>query len=114
MVFRSAERNLAKLAKRLEDAIEQEFGFRSAVLLRTAPEMRDVVAHNPFAAREGIEPRKLLVWFLASDPGDEARTKVRAVPAEPEEVHIDGRELISISRTAWHGLGFRWRPAIEP
>lgn len=93
VVFRSAERNLAKLAKRLEDAIEQEFGFRSAVLLRTAPEMRDVVARNPFAAREGIEPGKLLVWFLASDPGDEARTRVRAVPAEPEEVQIDGREV---------------------
>jgi uncharacterized protein (DUF1697 family) len=93
VVFRSANRGLENLAKRIEDAIEQEFGFSSDVILRTAADMRDVVSRNPFEGREGIEPGKLLVWFLASDPGEEARVKVRAVPADPEEVRIDGREL---------------------
>jgi uncharacterized protein (DUF1697 family) len=93
VVFRSAERSLVKLAKRIEEAIAEEFGFHSDVILRTAPEMRDVVARNPFEKREGIHPGKLLVWFLESDPGEEVRVKVRAVPAEPEELFIDGREL---------------------
>lgn len=93
VVFQSAERTIPKLAKRIEDAVEKEFGFQSAVILRTASEMRDVVARNPFDGREDVHPGKLLVWFLSSDPGEEARVKVRAVPAEPEELHIDGREL---------------------
>jgi len=95
VVFRSTERSLVKLGKKIEDAVAQEFGFSSTVILRTASEMRDVVSRNPFDGREEVHPGKLLVWFLGSDPGEEARIKVRAVPAEPEELHIDGREIYS-------------------
>ena len=31
--------------------------------------------------------------FLASDPGQEAREKLLAIKAEPEELRIEGREL---------------------
>src|SRR6202035_3736267 len=68
-------------------------GFRSDVVLRTTAELRDVVARNPFAARQGIEPAKLLVTFLAADPGQEARDKVLQIKTDPDEVRIDGREI---------------------
>jgi uncharacterized protein (DUF1697 family) len=55
--------------------------------------MRDVIARNPFAKRRGIEPSKLLVTFLASDPGPEAREKLHKIKTEPEEVRMDGREI---------------------
>ena len=58
-----------------------------------ASELKDVIARNPFAGREGIEPNKLLVTFLAADPGDEARAKVRAIRTNAEELWADGREL---------------------
>lgn len=93
VVFRTRETDLPRLAKRLEDAVERTFGFRSDVILRTGAELKDVIARNPFAGREGIEPNKLLVTFLAADPGDEARAKVRAIRTSSEELWIDGREL---------------------
>jgi uncharacterized protein (DUF1697 family) len=93
VVFRTAERNMAALSKRIGKGIEQTFDIRSDVILRTTAEMRDVIARNPFANRTDIEPAKLLVTFLATDPGPEAREKVRAIKADPEELHIDGREL---------------------
>ena len=93
VVFRTRETDLPLLARRLEDAIERTFGFRSDVILRTGAELKDVIARNPFAGREGIEPNKLLVTFLAADPGDEARAKVRAIRTNAEELWIDGREL---------------------
>src|SRR5271155_5518866 len=46
VVFRTPERGLPKLATRLEDAIEQNFGFRAPVILRTVAQLRDVVAKN--------------------------------------------------------------------
>ena len=56
--------------------------------------MKGVVARNPFARRRGIEPARLLVTFLAADPGEEARGKVRRMKAgPPEELYVDGREL---------------------
>jgi len=93
VVFRSDDRDLVSLARCIEQAIERKFGFRPAVILRTAAELRDVIARNPFASRPGIEPGKLLVTFLASEPGAEARTKLLAIKTDPEELHIDGREL---------------------
>jgi len=93
VVFRTEERDLVRLGKRIEDAIERKFGFRPDVVLRTCSEMRDAIRRNPFATRRGIDPSKLLITFLAGDPDPEARSKVLRIKAEPEELRIDGREL---------------------
>lgn len=93
VVFRTDERDLVQLAKRIEKAIEKSFGFHSEVIVRTSSELKDVIQRNPFAARKGIDPSKFLVWFLAGDPGEEARDKVRSIKADPEELFASGREL---------------------
>jgi len=93
VVFRTKERNLGALARRMEDAIEQSFGFRPAVIVRTTSELRNVIARNPFSKRRGIEPGKLLVTFLASDPTVEARDQTLQIKTDPEEMRIDGREV---------------------
>lgn len=92
VVFSSTEKDLVKLAKRIQDAIEKSHGFRPGVVLRTAEELREVVARNPFAKRSGIEPGKLLVNFLAADPGKDNREKALAIKVGPEEMHLIDRE----------------------
>ncbi|MGE5645973.1 MAG: DUF1697 domain-containing protein [Acidobacteriota bacterium] len=93
IVFRTEEHDLALLAKRLEDGIERRFKFRPDVILRTSTELKDAIARNPFAKRSGIDPSKLLVIFLARDPGPEARNKLPEPDAVPEELALRGREL---------------------
>ena len=93
VVFRTKERELGKIGKRIGDGIEKSFGFRPEVILRTVEEMRAVVARNPFAARKDLEPGKLLVWFLAGKPDVEARKKVFTVKMEREEIRVEEREL---------------------
>jgi uncharacterized protein (DUF1697 family) len=111
VIFRTDERDISRLAKRIEDGIERKFGFRPDVILRTAAEMRDVIARNPFAKRRGIEPGKLLVSFLASDPGEEARKKLCQMKCDPEELRVEGREVyiyfpngMGRSKLPWAGL----------
>src|SRR5437764_5094789 len=112
VIFKTDERDIARLAKRIEDGIARKFGFRPDVILRTAAEMREGIARNPFAKRRGIEPNKLLVTFLASDPGEEARERVRQMKCDPEELRIEGRERyiyfpngMGRSKLPWAGLG---------
>ena len=93
VVFTTGETDLGRLATRIESAIEKKFGFRPAVILRSSSELRDAIARNPFATRRDLNPAKLLVTFLAGDPGDEARKKVLSIPVDPEEMHLVGREL---------------------
>jgi uncharacterized protein (DUF1697 family) len=93
VVFKTRERDLTSLARRIESGIEQHFGFRSDVIIRTFSELRSVVARNPFAARAGIEPSKLFVTFLAGDCGKEAQENLRSIKIDLEEIRVDGREL---------------------
>jgi uncharacterized protein (DUF1697 family) len=93
VVFRTERKDLIALTKKIESAIEGKFGFHSDVVLRTSGELRDVIARNPFAKRAGVDASKLLVSFLVSDPGAEARENVLRIKAEPEELRIDGREV---------------------
>jgi uncharacterized protein (DUF1697 family) len=93
VVFRNEERDLLVVTKRVQNGIERTFGFRPDVIVRTASELRDVIARNPFAKRRDIHPGKLLIMFLASDPAPEARDRVLRIKTDPEELRIDGREL---------------------
>jgi uncharacterized protein (DUF1697 family) len=95
VVFSTKECNLSALNRRVEDAIEKEFGFRPRVILRTSAKLKDVIARNPFATRRGLDPSKLLVTFLACDPGPEARAQVLQLKTEPDELHISGREIFT-------------------
>jgi len=93
VVFRTEAKDLAVLAKRIEDAIESKFGFRPGVILRTTSDLRDAIGRNPFAKRRGIDASKLLATFLAAALGLEARDEILKIKSGQEEVRIDGREL---------------------
>ena len=93
VVFKTEEKDLARLSTRIQDAIERSAGFRPDVILRTVSELRSAIAKSPFAKRRDIDPSKLLVTFLAGIPTPEARKKALAIEAGPDELHIVGREL---------------------
>jgi uncharacterized protein (DUF1697 family) len=93
VIFRTKEKNSASLAKKIQAGIESSFGFRPDVILRTVEEMRKAVAASPFANRSDVEPGKLLVTFLAGEPGREAPATIAGFKEYPEELHLKGREL---------------------
>lgn len=93
ILFRTSKRDLSSLSARIAEAIERTFGFRPQVMLRTTAELASVVARNPFAARQGIEPSRFLVIFLAAGPGREACERLLKLETGPDECSLDGREL---------------------
>jgi len=93
IVFKTKERNLKKVARLIEDAIEGEVEFRPDVILRTTPELKNAIAKNPFAKRRDLNPAKLLVNFFAEEPDAKAKDQVLKIKADGEEMRINGREL---------------------
>jgi len=93
VIFQTDERDLAKLAKKIQGAIAKKFGVTPGVILRTTAEMRDVVARNPFAKRKGIEPNKLHVSFLDVNLKPAACEQLQALCLTTEELIPIGREL---------------------
>jgi uncharacterized protein (DUF1697 family) len=93
VIFLTKEKSASQLARKIQDAIARKFGFSPHVILRTPEEFKRAIAANPFAGRQGLNPGKLLVTFLASEPSAEARAELLALKPNPEELHLVGREL---------------------
>src|ERR1700685_3126748 len=84
VIFKTDERNFGKLRKNLETAIHKKFGFQTDAILRSAKDLREVIAQNPFAKRKDIHPGKLLVTFFSGDPGEAARKQAGAIKCDPK------------------------------
>lgn len=93
VVFASALRDPDRIAARLGEAIEAEFGFRPAIMMRTGDELRDAIDRNPFAGRSDIDPRRQVIVFMARAPANGGECTLASVAAGPEEVHLSGREV---------------------
>jgi uncharacterized protein (DUF1697 family) len=111
VIFRTNEKNTAKLAKKIQVGIEKEFGFRPEVILRTTEELKQSLATNPFRHRRDVAPNKLLITFLSVEPGAEALGTIRDLKVQREELHLIGRELyiyfpdgIGQSKVPWSSL----------
>jgi len=112
VVFRMKGRDHAKIAKRIEDAIEQSFGFRIHVVLRTSSELSDVISRSPFAKRRGLDPKKLAVIFLRETPSVECLRAALKIETAPEELRIDGGEAYAYFPNGMGRPRMSW-PAIE-
>jgi uncharacterized protein (DUF1697 family) len=93
VVFRSVNPKLEELAAQIESAIHDRLGFRPAVILRTAADLRRVVDRNPFADEPGVSPNRLLVYFLARDVRGQLLADASRSFRGPEVIRPGKREL---------------------
>jgi len=93
VVFKTKAKDLTRTAKKIEKTIEEHFGVKTTVVVRSPAEMRSVIARNPFAKRSSIHPGKLYIFFLAGEPMPEARDKIAQIKVASEELWLDGCEL---------------------
>lgn len=68
VIFRTARTDRAALGAEIEAALELRFGFATAVVLRTATELRAIVEGDPLPERSVQNPALRFVIFLSADP----------------------------------------------
>jgi len=93
VVFKSGESSPAALSKKIEGKILKDFGFPVSVVTRTADELRNTVANNPFLKQRGIDPEKLHVMFLSEAPARASLKELTAVTVAPDRCHCSGQEI---------------------
>lgn len=91
-VFDAAERDAERVAREIERAIEDEFGFDVRISMRTREQLAAVVAANPFPEAAGA-PKTLHVLFLSDELAPDALDAVDAAAFEPERFALRGDEL---------------------
>jgi uncharacterized protein (DUF1697 family) len=91
-VVLDSELSAAELAPAVEQALEERFGFAIPTVVRTADELRAVVARDPLASI-ATDPTRYVVSFFADDVPPELVARLRAVDPADDAYTVDGREL---------------------
>jgi uncharacterized protein (DUF1697 family) len=86
----------ATLAQELSAAIEQAFGLKTPVVLRTRAELEKVIATNPYAA-PGVEGNQLHVVFLEDKPTAKAIGTLDPDRSPPDEFTVIGKEVFILA-----------------
>jgi uncharacterized protein (DUF1697 family) len=92
ILFRSPSKSTSKVVAGIEEQLEQDFGSSPAVILRTVPELMQVLATSPFP-KQGADPARHHVTFLAQTPSKEKLSAFRAPASGRDELVIIGREV---------------------
>ena len=92
------------LEQALEEAIADELGVESRVVVRSARELAGVVDRNPLAD-VADDPKRYQVSFLSAKPKAAVVRALEAADVAPEQVVVSGREIY-----AWHPDGIQRSP----
>lgn len=95
----------AALADALAGLIADCFKLEVPVVVRSAAELAQIVAENPFPEAAGIAPKRYQVSFFSAPLADEVAVRVRALPSGPFAPNV---EAISLSASSRHAYG--WHP----
>ena len=92
VLFQAGPAKAQSLPGLIAKAIEDRFGYRTPVLLRTAEELGETIRNNPFLAA-GAPETALHVLFLASRP-DAVRVAALDPDRSPPDTYlVRGREI---------------------
>ena len=93
VVFKSNSIDTAQIRTQIKESVEKTFGFSVEVLVRTADELQEIIANNPFAGQSDKESKWIVVLFLAARPGDTAQEDLRKAYTGPEEIFVRNNEV---------------------
>jgi len=92
VVFTAGAALAARIPELIKQSIIEEFGYEIPIVTRTAAELDDIVAANPYA-RAGIDERELHVAFLADQPAATAVAALDPNRSPPAEFVVHGCEI---------------------
>ena len=82
----------SRLPSLVAERIADRFGYRTPVVLRTAPDIAAVIAGNPFLAAGCVED-ELHVYFLADRPEPDRVARLDPDRSPPDRFSVTGREI---------------------
>ncbi|MBI2103180.1 DUF1697 domain-containing protein [Candidatus Woesearchaeota archaeon] len=93
VIFQSTQTDLMALSQKIEEKIHKKYHFQVAVIIRTIPEMKQIIDENPFVKDRHEEVNKLYSTFLTKKPSPLALQGLNQVQKNKEEFVISSRTL---------------------
>ncbi|HEY5105179.1 MAG TPA: DUF1697 domain-containing protein [Caulobacteraceae bacterium] len=93
LIFQCAPTPTPELEALLESQAEARLGLRTAFMVRTAAEWREIVAANPFTREARDDPARLVAMAFKQTLAAQAVRTLRAAIVDRETLEARGREL---------------------
>lgn len=87
----SSDTEEESLRRKIENRMEEVFGFTAAVVLRTTADLENVIQNCPFP--DADDAVNLYVCFFARVPSPETMSRIYSYKSEDEDCRLLGREL---------------------
>ncbi|MEO7660543.1 MAG: DUF1697 domain-containing protein, partial [Pyrinomonadaceae bacterium] len=84
----------SELAAKIHDAIQKDFGFDISVMVRTAAEIQQVIANNPFEGQFEND-KDVHVFFLNEELSEDQKALLHGQETETENYAVMGRHILS-------------------
>jgi uncharacterized protein (DUF1697 family) len=107
VVLDSSLRSPAKVGRAVHDVILEHFGVDTPVMMRTGPQLAEVLAWNPFPDAAAEHPHLVAVLHLSAEPEAAAVETLLAGDYAPVRVAHRGEEVV----VDWHDR--TGRPAVD-
>ncbi len=89
VVFSSNNPN-EELKEEIEEAIENVFGLKIPIFIRTKDELQRIIEHNPFPEEES---NKIYITFLSDTPVNIPVKEIDEIKEEVEKYYISHKEI---------------------
>jgi uncharacterized protein (DUF1697 family) len=93
VVFRYPDSDLPALIRLISGKIFEKYGFEVPVLIRTASELREMLARNSFTDEIITDANQPYVTFLSEEPAIENLEKLNSEHYEPDRFRVLGRAI---------------------
>ena len=92
-IFETDNTDMTAIQQTIEEGIQAKFGFEVTIILRTAAQLKAIVANHPYTDEQLNDPAKIAVVYLDRTPDDEAVNDLRDNNPGKEDIHANGQEL---------------------
>lgn len=94
VMFESSTRNAKTLEKNIAAQLEKTLGYEVAAFIRTAAELREIAAYEPFAdPKVKADGALLYIGFLADPLGPAAKRIVASFKTDVDDFRVNQREI---------------------
>jgi uncharacterized protein (DUF1697 family) len=92
VVFEASQSKLEKLPAVIAKSIEERFGYKTPVVLRTVEQLGETIQNNPFL-KAGAAEDSLHVYFLANAPDARKIASLDPARSSPDAFFVRGRDV---------------------
>lgn len=93
VLFSAGAADRAQIARRIEERLAADFGYRTTAFVLSASELRRAAAHNPFDPERLDAVQRCHLMFLSRPPTPARRRALKAMEGEEYRFHVRGRVL---------------------